>query len=272
MRIIPKPMGAFEIENIRIIPRIEQIAAEDVDISTNITQNVKLKVPFVPSPMDSVVNFDIAKLTIEMGSVPIIYVNKNKIADSLQLVNKLRNSFNSDINIGICISPNLEVIKLADKLINNVDIVALDTLHSMPYKHLEAIEYLRKNYGRLDIISGNITNSLDCERVINCGVNSVRIGMTSNSVNQGSDIIGCGRMQGSSIYECSKIASKYKIPLIADGGIKSPRDIGLALALGADCVMIGKMFASMAESPCQTLQVEDEQYKYYLYYLVYEFH
>jgi IMP dehydrogenase/GMP reductase len=262
-RIIPAPVSGFEIDDVRIIPRIESVHYRDVDISARISKKRKMRVPFLPSPMDCVIDYEMAKKVIGIGSVPFIFINRRNPNEGIAILECLRNEFDGDVSLGACIPPDIDFIKSNLSLIESSDILALDTLHSMPYKHLETIAYLKKKHKNVEIVSGNVTNGFDARRLVDTGVDCIRVGMTSNSINKGSDMFGCGRKQGSAIFECAQELERTGIPIIADGGIAEPKDIVLALALGADCVMMGKMFAAMEESPCPIVEIDGEKYKRY---------
>lgn len=264
-KILPEPMTSFALEDISIIPKIERRSVSDskLSLSTQLTRRINIDYPFVASPMDCVINYEMASCMGRYGLVPIFYICEKNQAQVYDIIKKI--SSKRDIIFGIAAPTSVDFFRkvLKKDIFDKCAVVALDTLHSKPYNHLYTIEYLRKHYNHIDIISGNITNGQDCLKVINCGVDAVRVGMTSNSVNRGYEITGCGRQQAKAIYECAEIADKYNVPVIADGGIKDVSDIAKAIALGASSVMMGKMFAAMDESPCRIMERDGVKYKEY---------
>ena len=98
--------------------------------------------------------------------------------------------------------------------------MALDTLHHSPHLHLAAVSGLKDRFPHLKIISGNIVHGDDCQALHEAGVDAVRVGMTSASINQGRALVGCGRKQAAAVKDCAEAASALDLPLIADGGIR----------------------------------------------------
>ena len=263
-KIIPSLDRTFDYDDISVVPRIESISASDpaLHLNTKLTQNVEIKYPFIASPMDSVINETMAVCLRKYGMLPIFYIrasNEKLIHFEIEEYSK-----KSDGRFGLCVPTDSEYINhvLSSRFSGVCEVIALDTLHSKPYNHLRTLEYLRKKFDG-DIISGNILNAEDCQKVIDCGANAVRIGMTVNAVNKGYEMTGCGRRQASAVYECANVGDKNNIPVIADGGIKSIADVVKSIALGASTVMMGKLFAAIQESPAETIILNDEKYKIY---------
>lgn len=262
-RIISGPITGFEIDDVRIIPRIEKVSINEIDITTRLTRRYYMKIPFIPSPMDSVVSFSLAKKMLDFGGIPLIFINWKKPEEDIVLLKRICGEKSKYGILGICVAPEIETIKTLESILDQVNVIALDSLHTKPYNMLNAISFIKENYQEIDVISGNVTNAYDTREVIQCGCDAIRVGMTNNSVNHATEMYGCGRLQGSTIWECSKEADKYDIPVIADGGIKEIKDIALSLALGASSVMMGKMFACLPESAAQILEINGKMMKYY---------
>ena len=134
-----------------------------------------------------------------------------------------------------------------------IDFVVIDTSHGYIDAIGRMIPELQKRF-RLDIIAGNVSTGEAAEFLIASGVDAVKVGTGSGSICTTIENIGVGRQQGIAVYECSKAAAglreKYGfVPVIADGGIKRLGDPLKALALGADSVMMGSMFAGYDEAP-----------------------
>jgi IMP dehydrogenase len=248
-RFIPVPLGGFHYENLSIIPRISEVRPQQVDISSRITKNIKTKFPFMASPMDSVINYSLSVSLLREGGVPILHPFYGDITKLKKIVNRLEKVRDeTGGKIGLLVSPKKEYLESVMPILKCIDIVAIDSLHQEPHLHLQAVSQIKEQNPELDIISGNVVFGEDCEKLILSGVDAVRVGMTDATINIGQELTGCGRYQGSSVYECSLICKKYNIPLIADGGVKRISHAAIALALGADTVMMGSLFASVKES------------------------
>ncbi|MBA4394369.1 MAG: IMP dehydrogenase, partial [Desulfobacca sp.] len=99
--------------------------------------------------------------------------------------------------------------------------------------------------------------------LIKAGADGIKIGIGPGSICTTRIVAGVGVPQITAIMDCARVAKKFKIPLIADGGIKFSGDITKALAAGSDSVMIGSLFAGTEESPGETILYQGRTYKVY---------
>ena len=144
-----------------------------------------------------------------------------------------------------------------------VDVIAIDTSHGHSKGVLDAIRDTKANFPKCELIAGNIATSEGAEALINAGVDAIKVGVGPGSICTTRIIAGVGVPQMSAIRDASKVAEKYNIPIIADGGIKYSGDIVKALAAGAHSVMIGSLFAGTEESPGETILFQGRSYKVY---------
>jgi IMP dehydrogenase len=114
---------------------------------------------------------------------------------------------------------------------------------------VELITFIKKNCPEMDVIAGNVVRTAQARRLLEAGADALRIGMGVGSIATTQLVKALGRAQLSAIYACAKVAAKYGVPVIADGGIKNTGCIIKALAVGASCVMMGSMLAGVDESP-----------------------
>ena len=244
-RILPY---SFNYNQLSVIPRLSSIAPEDVKLQTRITTNITSSFPFLASPMDTVIGETLAIKIIEQNGVPIFH---SFLGEALYtIIENIQKRFSDKgSHLGLLISPDLSNLDIVAPLFGQgISVVALDTLHQKPHLHLQAISELKNRFPDLEIISGNIVYGEDCQALAEAGVNAIRVGMTSASINQGRVLVGCGRQQAVAVWHCAEIAKALNIPIIADGGIKTISDAVIAFALGADTVMMGQMFARLSES------------------------
>src|SRR5690625_397350 len=118
-------------------------------------------------------------------------------------------------------------------------------------------------YPALDIIAGNVAPGQATRALIEAGTSVVKVGIGPGSICTTRVVAGVGVPQITAIHDCAVAAAEYGVPVIADGGIKYSGDIVKALAAGAHAVMIGSMFAGVAESPGETEIFQGRQYKVY---------
>lgn len=162
--------------------------------------------------------------------------------------------------VGTSVEREARIQALVD---NNVDVIVIDTAHGNSKKVMEAVIDTRKNFPDVQLIAGNVATSDAVEKLIKAGVDAVKIGIGPGSICTTRIVAGVGVPQITAIMECSEVAKKYNIPIIADGGIKYSGDVVKAIAAGADCVMIGSLFAGTEEAPGEKILFQGRSYKIY---------
>jgi IMP dehydrogenase len=144
-----------------------------------------------------------------------------------------------------------------------VDVIVFDVAHGHSQNVIDAVRETKKQYPELQVIAGNVGTAEGMEVLIKAGADGIKIGIGPGSICTTRIVAGVGVPQITAIMDCARVAKKYKIPLIADGGIKFSGDITKALAAGADTVMIGGLFAGTEESPGETILYQGRTYKVY---------
>jgi IMP dehydrogenase len=144
-----------------------------------------------------------------------------------------------------------------------VDVIVVDTAHGHSQGVISAIQQIKHNFPALELLAGNIATADAAEALIKAGVDAIKVGIGPGSICTTRVVAGIGVPQITAIAECAKIARKYDIPLIADGGIKFSGDLTKAVAAGADVIMIGSLFAGTEESPGDTILYQGRAYKSY---------
>ncbi|HLB51988.1 IMP dehydrogenase [candidate division WWE3 bacterium RIFCSPHIGHO2_12_FULL_38_15] len=144
-----------------------------------------------------------------------------------------------------------------------VDLLLVDVAHGHADHTIDAIKVLKKKFPNVQLMGGNIATAAAAKDMIKAGVDSVKVGIGPGSVCTTRTMSGVGVPQLSAVHEVSVECSKVGIPVVADGGAKTPGDIVKALAAGADVVMSGNMFAGTEEAPGQKIVIESKTYKVY---------
>lgn len=144
-----------------------------------------------------------------------------------------------------------------------VDVIVIDVAHAHTQRVIDVVKDSKKNFPNIELTAGNVATAEGTESLIKAGADAVKIGLGPGSICTTRVIAGVGMPQISAIMACVPVATKYKIPLIADGGIKFSGDITKALAAGVQSVMIGSLFAGTDESPGETILYQGRSYKVY---------
>jgi len=145
----------------------------------------------------------------------------------------------------------------------NVDVLAVDTAHGHSQRVMDVVKEIKAKFSNIEIIAGNIATSEAAADLIRCGADGIKVGIGPGSICTTRVVSAAGVPQVTAISECSRVAKEANVPLIADGGIKFSGDITKAVAVGADAVMIGSLFAGTDESPGETVIFQGRSFKSY---------
>lgn len=165
---------------------------------------------------------------------------------------------------GAAIGVTDDVLERTAALIEaGVDVLVLDSAHGHSSNIGKTIEKVKTKYPNVQLIAGNVATSEGTKFLIESGADCVKVGIGPGSICTTRIVSGIGVPQITAVYDAACTASKYNIPIIADGGIKYSGDLVKAVAAGADAIMIGSLFAGCAESPGQTEIYQGRSYKVY---------
>ena len=169
------------------------------------------------------------------------------------------------LRVGAAVGVTPDVIDRVSALVEvGVDFVVVDTAHGHAEGVLETVDEVTSRFeDEVEVVAGNVGTAEGTRDLIEAGVDCVKVGIGPGSICTTRVVAGVGVPQLTAIMECAEVAQSEGIPIIADGGIKQTGDIPKALAAGASAVMIGGLFASVEESPGETIIYEGRKYKSY---------
>jgi len=144
-----------------------------------------------------------------------------------------------------------------------VDIMVVDTAHGHSSRVLQAVGEIRKMSNYTQVIVGNVATAAGARAVIEAGADAVKVGIGPGSICTTRMVAGVGVPQFTAITDAVEECRKHGVPVIADGGIKFSGDLAKAIAAGADCAMLGSLFAGTDESPGEVFLYQGRSYKYY---------
>jgi IMP dehydrogenase len=152
----------------------------------------------------------------------------------------------------------------AEALVNaEVDVVVVDTAHGHSGGVLAAIERIKRLSNSVQVVAGNVATPEGVLALIEAGADAVKIGIGPGSICTTRIVAGVGVPQLTAVMESAAAAREKGVPAIADGGIRTSGDVAKAIAAGADCVMMGSLFAGTDEAPGEVFLYQGRSYKSY---------
>lgn len=167
------------------------------------------------------------------------------------------------LRVAAAVGINGDVAGKAQALLDaGVDVLVIDTAHGHQEKMLDALAAVRSLDPQVPIVAGNIVSAEGTRDLIAAGADIIKVGVGPGAMCTTRMMTAVGRPQFSAVLECAAAARELGKHVWADGGVRHPRDVALALAAGASNVMIGSWFAGTLESPGELFtDAEGRQYK-----------
>ncbi|MBL8824448.1 MAG: IMP dehydrogenase [Planctomycetia bacterium] len=369
-------------DDVLLEPGYSEVLPRDADVRTNLTRNIRLNIPIISSPMDTVTESDLAIALAQEGGLGVIHKNLT-VDQQTREVDKVKRSENGVITDPVTLSPDATVgmarrvmeqykisgvpitvgpvlkgiltrrdlrfltdneqklhevmtkdnlvtaqeettLEEAEKILTNnkveklllvdryyhlkglitikdidkmqnypnackdkrgrlrvgaaigvrdyerasslikagVDVLVVDSAHGHSSNVIETVAELKKRF-TVDVIAGNVATAEGARALAQAGADAIKVGIGPGSICTTRVISGVGVPQITAIAHSAKGVNEYEVPLISDGGIRYSGDITKAIAAGANCVMVGGLFAGLAESPGQTILYQGRTFKAY---------
>ena len=262
---------ALTYDDIQLIPNYSSVKTrQDIDLNVKVSRNWSIDIPIVGSCMDTVTEFEMAATLMEMGGVGCLHrfmsideqVKQVKKLDAFRSVDPATLHLPIMAAVGVTGDYLDRAVALEDAGCN---IILVDVAHGHHDNMEEALTQLKANLEKdvIDVIAGNIATAEAAEDLIAWGADGLRVGIGGGSLCTTRVKTGFGVPNVTSIEDVFEIADSMGVPIMADGGIKSSGDIAKALAVGADCVMVGSLLAGTKESPGAILESPGGLFKRY---------
>jgi IMP dehydrogenase len=165
------------------------------------------------------------------------------------------------LRVGAAVSPH-ELERVEALIAAGVDVVVVDTAHAHSVRVIQTVSEIKRKFD-IEVIAGNVATAEATRERVKAGADAVKVGIGPGSICTTRIVAGVGVPQLSAVYNCAREAGKSGVPVIADGGIRYSGDITKAIAAGAHTVMIGSMFAGVAESPGEVVIFQGRRFKMY---------
>lgn len=238
---------------------------QDADISTKLTDKIKLQMPIISSNMEDVTGYEMAIAMAQMGGLGVV-PHFDKPADQAKIVEKVKKTLleikeidgrrytqalaqDGTPLVGASIGVREGSEERAKMLISaGADILIVDIANGHSDQLVSLVSRLKDKSPKIPVIAGNVVAPKGVYDLYKAGADAVKVGGGPGAACTSRLVAGYGIPQITAIYISSLIAKKYGIKVIADGGIKSSGDIVKALAAGADAVMLGRLLATTDKS------------------------
>lgn len=249
------PIG-LSFDDVLLFPSFADFSRSDIDLSTQLSKNIRLSLPFVSAPMDTVTESKLAIALASLGGIGIIHRNLpiNEQADEVKKVKSKK------LLVGAAIGANKGFEDRVTALVKaGVDVIVVDSAHGFSKGVIETTKYIKNRFPKMEVISGNVATYDGARALIAAGADGIRVGMGPGAICTTRIISGMGVPQITAILETVRAAKETNIPILADGGIKYSGDMVKALAAGASAVMMGSFFAAAIESPGKTVKLKKDE-------------
>ena len=280
----------YTYDDIQLVPQYSEVKSRTmIDLKSRLTKNYNVLVPYIASPMDTVCEHAMAIKLMKLGAVGCIhrFMNIEDQACEVKLVSDFSCSMEAmevwkdePIPIMAAIGATGDYLYRAEQLIEaGANVLLIDVAHGHHKNVKIVIQQLRKiieqaqpvtgdgfsQARNIDIIAGNVATIFGATDLVNWGVDAIRVGIGGGSLCQTRIETGHGVPNVTSIIQCGKSSGvrEHDIPIIADGGIRYAGDVAKAIAVGADTVMLGSLFAGTQEAPGLVIEKDNHLYKRY---------
>ena len=237
-------------DDVLLIPQHSSVKSrKSVDLSQTLDSNIKLSIPIISSPMDTVTETEMACTMSDMGGLGVIH-RYNSIEDQAAMVQYVAMKGVRNVAAAIGVTSDFEERSCA-LYDAGARILCVDIAHGHHVLMERALKILKDIYGKsVHLMAGNVATLEGFNDLADWGADSIRCGIGGGSICTTRIQTGHGVPGLATILECAKSDRDAKI--IADGGIKNSGDIVKALAAGADFVMLGSLLSGTNEAPGKT--------------------
>lgn len=251
---------AYALDDLLLVPRASTVEPLNANLATRFTKGIDLNLPFVSSPMDTVTEAGMAVALAKLGAIGCIHRNMSteREVEEVRRVKSIDGEEGATVDdrgmlrVAAAVGPfDIERAKALDGA--GADAIVIDCAHGHNLKVIKSAKAIKKSVS-CDVVLGNIATAEAAEDCLDADPDALRVGVGAGSICTTRVVTGIGVPQATAIHEVYLVARKHGVPVIADGGVRTGGDIVKALALGADTVMMGRVFAACDEAPSKLVE------------------
>ena len=250
------PQG-LTFDDVLLIPQESDIVPGDAVLSTHLTKKTLLQIPILSAIMDTVTDANMAIAMASEGGMGVLHRNCT-IDEQVEMVKKVAKA--KVENIGAAIGA-LDLDRAKALVQAGTTTLFIDGAHAHKPSIVQAARMIKKTL-KAELVVGNMATAKAARAFVGVA-DALKVGVGPGSICTTRIVAGVGVPQLTAIMDVVSVASKYKIPVIADGGIRYSGDIVKALAAGASSVMLGSLLAATIESAGTIVTIDGKQYKQY---------
>ncbi len=253
-------MEGITFDDVLLLPGHTDFKRGDADLSTVLHPKIKLSLPLLSSPMDTVTEEPMAIALGAVGGLGVIHRNL-PVARQAQMVANVKKKKHL---VGAAVGVGSDLEERAEALIQvNVDVLVVDSGHGDTKFVIDAARLIKKTYPKQVVMAGNVATQGGARNLVSAGADILRVGMGPGSICTTRVITGMGVPQITAIVEAVKAVQGTNVTIVADGGIRQIGDMAKALGMGANAIMVGSLLAGFNESPGEIVTLSGKKYKTY---------
>lgn len=266
---------ALSFDDVLLVPKRSRARSRSqVDISSHLSRNIRLRLPILSSNVDFCTESAMAIQMARLGGIGFIH-RVNLIEEEVEEVRKTKQT-----PVSLDAFPNASVdqrgrllvaaaVGVIDDYLDRAaalvqagaDLLVIDIAHGHADHAIDAVRLLKKTYPEVDVVAGNVATMEGTRDLIDAGADAIKVGIGPGGVCTTRLVAGAGVPQISAIIQCAEEARKSGIPVIGDGGVRHPGDVTKALAAGASTVMLGSALSGTDESCAILVEKDGVKYK-----------
>lgn len=230
-----------------------------VGTKSEIMRGVSVEIPIIAANMSTIINSDFLLKLFSLGSFGFMH----RALPEADYLNEVTKVALSSPHVPVSVGVGLDQYELAQKLISKgANIILIDIAHGYSDEVINLGKKLKQNYSHIKLVLGNTTN-VEMMYEVNDFADAVKVGIAQGLACETFQMTGCTEKQFSCVYKFKEISRQLGLPIISDGGTRSPSDFVKALGAGANSVMAGSVFARCPDSASPLVEHEGKQKKIY---------